>query len=210
MRDLLRQQWFDLRERLMGQVDSHSSISLRLPGEQGMWLGKLDDLAPQAVDWSAATVEASQPHASPHASIYRARTDVGAILVGGGTFAKSLMDFGGVMPILFDEQARHIGHMGTPGKQDQPLVNTLKRGGNGAFIDGTPVIMGTTGARMALNAELFEKCAKAYTLARACGKPLTLLPWWVVLVANGRLMKDEKRAALCFADGQIPPETRGY
>lgn len=49
MRDLLRKQWFELRERMMGQVDSHSSISLRLPGEQGMWLGKLDDLAPQAV-----------------------------------------------------------------------------------------------------------------------------------------------------------------
>ncbi|MCI3945668.1 Ribulose-5-phosphate 4-epimerase/Fuculose-1-phosphate aldolase [Pseudomonas syringae] len=206
MRESLRQQWFDLRERLMGQVDSHSSMSLRLPGEQGMWLGTLYDLAPQVIDWSACAVPASHTHAA----IYRTRADVGAILIGGGTFAKSLVDFGGVMPILFDEQARHIGHMGEPARQDQPLTNTLKRGGNGALIGGTPVVMGTTGARMALNAELFEKCAKAFTLAKACGTQLTLLPWWVVLVANGRLMKDEKRAAQHFADGKIPPETRGY
>ncbi|KAA8697824.1 hypothetical protein [Pseudomonas caricapapayae] len=206
MRDLLRKQWLELRERLMGQADSHSSVSLRLPGEQGMWLGKLDDLAPQAVAWS----DPAQDERQTHAAIYRARADVGAILIGGGAFAKSLVDFGGVLPILFDEQARHIGHMGSPASPDQSLARALTRGGNAAVIDGTPVVMGTTGARMVLNAELFEKCAKAYTLAKACGTHLTLLPWWVVLVANGRLMKDEKRAAQCFADGKIPPETRGY
>ncbi|WP_024682890.1 hypothetical protein [Pseudomonas syringae] len=206
MRDSLRQQWFDLRERLMGQVDSHSSVSLRLPGEQSMWLGKLDDLAPQVVDCNDSAADDGQTHAA----IYRARADVGAVLLGGGAFAKSLVDFGGVLPILFDEQARHIGHMAPPASSEQPLVRLLKRGGNAAVIDSTPVVMGTTGARMVLNAELFEKCAKAYTLAKACGTHLTLLPWWVVLVANGRLMKDEKRAAQCFAEGRIPPETRGY
>ncbi|RMO20368.1 hypothetical protein ALQ31_02732 [Pseudomonas amygdali pv. morsprunorum] len=206
MQDLLRKQWFELRERMMGQVDSHSSISLRLLGEQGMWLGKLDDLAPQAV----ALSDSAEDERQTHAAIYRVRADVGAILIGGGAFAKSLVDFGGVLPILFDEQARHIGHMGSPASADRPLACALTRGGNAAVIDGIPVVMGTTGPRMVLNAELFEKCAKAYTLAKACGTHLTLLLWWVVLVANGRLMKDEKRAAQCFAEGKIPPETRGY
>jgi len=63
---------------------------------------------------------------------------------------------------------------------------------------------------MALNAELFEKCAKAYTLAEATGARITHLPWWVAFIANGRLMKDEKRAERCFANGQLPPESRGY
>ncbi|KIY20325.1 hypothetical protein RD00_00965, partial [Pseudomonas amygdali pv. tabaci] len=89
MRDLLRKQWFELRERMMGQVDSHSSISLRLPGEQGMWLGKLDDLAPQAV----ALSDSAEDERQTHAAIYRVRADVGAILIGGGAFAKSLVDF---------------------------------------------------------------------------------------------------------------------
>ncbi|EGH24184.1 hypothetical protein PSYMO_23033 [Pseudomonas amygdali pv. mori str. 301020] len=87
MHDLLRKQWFELRERMMGQVDSHSSISLRLPGEQGMWLGKLDDLAPQAV----ALSDSAEDERQTHAAIYRVRADVGAILIGGwGPLQKAL------------------------------------------------------------------------------------------------------------------------
>ncbi|AZF04811.1 hypothetical protein [Pseudomonas sp. R5-89-07] len=206
MHDVLRQQWLELRQRLVGLVGAGSSVSLRIPGKECMWWGRLDDVAPTCIDWPVHVMGDSQTH---HA-IYRTRADVGAVLVGGGDFAWSLVDFGGVMPILFDEQARHIGHMGVPAASVQDIAAALQRGGNAALIKGVPVTLGTTGTRMALNAQLFEKCAKAFTLAKASGAKMTLLPWWVVLVANGRLMKDEKRATQCFARGEIPPENRGY
>lgn len=206
MQDVLRQQWLELRQRLSSLAEAGSSVSLRIPGHERMWWGRLEDVAPTCIDWPAHVKGDSQTH---HA-IYRARADVGAILLGGGDFARSLGDFGGVMPILFDEQARHIGHMGGPAASIHDIATALQRGGNAALIKGVPVTLGTTGTRMALNAQLFEKCAKAFTLAKASGARMTLLPWWVVLVANGRLMKDEKRATHCFARGEIPPENRGY
>jgi hypothetical protein len=61
-----------------------------------------------------------------------------------------------------------------------------------------------------LNAELFEKCAKAYVLARATGLPMHTLPWWVCRIANGRLKKDQRRATERFALGLLPEEVKGY
>ncbi|MFP6847200.1 MAG: hypothetical protein VCA57_00750 [Pseudomonas sp.] len=206
MQDVLRQQWLEIRQRLVGLVEAGSSVSLRIPGQERMWWGLLDDAVPSCIDWSGHVMGDSQTH---HA-IYRARADVGAVLLGGGDFASSLKDFGGVMPILFDEQARHIGHMGVPADSIPDIATALQRGGNAVLIKGVPVTLGTTGTRMALNAQLFEKCAKAFTLAKASGAKMTLLPWWVVWVANSRLMKDEKRATQCFARGEIPPENSGY
>ena len=206
MRDLLRQQWLDLQRRLIGQVGAHSSLSLRIPGEEGIWLGKLDAAEPVKIDPAAAP----DGYMQTHAATYQARPDVGAILLGGGKFSSCLADFGGFMPVLFDEQARHLGHMGEPAGTERELAKSLRKGGNTILIRGVPACLGTTGTRMALNAELFEKCAKAYTLAKASGAQITYLPWWVTFIATGRLKKDEKRAAQCFASGQLPPESRGY
>ncbi|MBV6659752.1 hypothetical protein KV572_02345 [Pseudomonas yamanorum] len=206
MQNLLQQQWLDLRHRLAGHVDAHSSFSLRIPGEKAMWLGKLDDLEPTKVIWAASRDENMQTHTA----IYLTRNDVGAILLGGGAFSNCLADFGGVLPVLFDEQARHLGYMGAPVVEQKQLAQALLRGANVLLVRGVPACLGATGTRMALNAELFEKCSKAYTLAKATGARLTHLPWWVGFIANGRLMKDEKRAAQCFARGQLPPESRGY
>jgi hypothetical protein len=61
-----------------------------------------------------------------------------------------------------------------------------------------------------LNAELLEKCAKAYVLAAATGQPVPTLPWWVCKIAIGRLHKDQRRAAERFAQALLPEETRGY
>jgi hypothetical protein len=92
----------------------------------------------------------------------------------------------------------------------QELAPSLRAGGNALPIGGVPVCLGTTGSRLALNAELFEKCAKACVLAAAPGGPVKPLPWWVRHIANGRLLKDEARAAACFTQGRLPEESRGY
>lgn len=188
MRDSLRQQWFDLRERLMGQVDSHSSVSLRLPGGQSMWLGKLDDLAPQVVDCNDSAADDGQTHAA----IYRARADVGAVLLGGGAFAKSLVDFGGVLPILFDEQARHIGHMATPASSEQPLARLLKRGqccGDRQHPGGDGHYRGADGPQCRVVREMRQ--------GLHAGQGMRHAPYATALVggAGGQRKADERREA---------------
>jgi ribulose-5-phosphate 4-epimerase/fuculose-1-phosphate aldolase len=198
----LRASWSEVRERLAARDllrGEHATLSLRIPGTGAMWLGAAADPSPSRVT-----------EAPLHSAIYAARADVGAIAVGGGGFGIALADFGGRMPEVFDEQARHLGRMGDAVGRDGDVARSLRAGGNAVLVDGIPVCLGTTASRLALNAELFEKCAKAYVLAAAAGGPVKPLPWWVRHIANGRLLKDEARAAGRLAQGLLPEESRGY
>lgn len=205
----LRAQWLLLRERLQARrlLDGPGAgLSMRIPGSDAMWCAGAAEEVPQRVIWRG-----DQPlEASAHAAIYRARGDVGAIALGGGTYGRCLADFGSAMPQVFDEQARHIGPMGAAEQQSHELTRSLQTGGNVLLLQGQPVCLGTTATRLALNAELFEKCAKAYVLAVAAGGQVRPLPWLVRAIANRRLRKDQQRAAERIKQGQLPEESRGY
>ena len=200
------------RERCARQgflASEQAGVSARLPGENRFLFVDSTATTPQRLSWLEPL--ATLRH-SLHAMVYRARPDVGAILTGGGAFAAALRDFGGTMPVGFDEQARHLGRMpravatiNAPEFQDR-----LADGTNTILVGDLPVCCGTTCQRLALNAELLEKCAKAYVLAAATGKPIGSLPWWVRKIAVSRLRKDQRRAAERFALGLLPEETRGY
>ena len=92
-------------------------------------------------------------------------------------FGRCLADFGGAMPQVFDEQARHLGPMGPAAAALRELARSLRQGGNVLLVQGRPLCIGMTATRLALNAELFEKCAKAYVLAVAGGGRVQALPW---------------------------------
>lgn len=206
--DALHGQWQQLRERLQGRQllgKDGASLSLRIPGRDAMWFGCGPEAAPQRVPLRTAA-GASEVHAA----VYAARGDVGAVAVGGAEFGCCLADFGGAMPQVFDEQARHLGHMGPAVSDAEYIARSLGKGGNVLLSQGRPVCLGMTTTRLALNAELFEKCAKAYVLALASGARVKPLPWWVRAIANFRLHKDERRAAQAFARGELPIESRGY
>ena len=197
----LRTLWAEVRDRLVARellAGEGAGLSLRIPGGTAMWFGRAADESPSRAG-----------QAPLHSAIYAARPDVGAIAIGGGTFGAGLADFGGRMPEVFDEQARHLGRMGAACGASG-LASSLHAGGNALLVDGVPVCLGTTASRLALNAELFEKCAKAYVLAAAAGGPVKPLPWWVRHIANGRLLKDDARAAARLARGLLPEEARGY
>ena len=132
---------------------------------------------------------------------------MGAILVGGGDYARALAALGGRLPILFDEQARHLGALRGPCDGPEGLAAAIRSGTNLAMVAGRPVSLGMTPQRLALNAELFEKCAKAYGLALVAGGPTPELPFWVRWIAGRRLLKDERRAGERFAQG-LPPEDK--
>ncbi|MGM9491051.1 hypothetical protein [Ideonella sp. YS5] len=198
----LRALWIEIRDRLAARQllrGAGAGVSLRIPGSGELWFGAAADEAPRRL--------ADVPL---HTALYAARPDVGAIAVGGGVFGACLADFGGRMPEVFDEQARHLGRMGPAVRSTESFVTSLRAGGNALLVDGVTVCLGTTGSRLALNAELFEKCAKAYVLAAAAGGPVKPLPWWVRHIANGRLRKDQGRAAARLAQGLLPEESRGY
>jgi len=208
---MLHALWQQLRERLM---DKHlfdgpaAALSLRIPGGSLMWFGAASQTAPTRVDFRqpAAAGDAQ----GRHAAAYLARQDACALATGGGVFGTRLAGFGGAMPSVFDEQVRHLGSMPSPAANTADLAHALRGGANVLLLEGQPMVLGMTAARLALNAELYEKCAKAYVLAAATGGRVTPLPWIVRHVANGRLMKDEKRARRRVQAGLLPEETKGY
>ncbi|HJV69633.1 hypothetical protein [Ideonella sp.] len=207
--EALREQWLPLRERLqarhlLGADDD--SLSLRIPGTGAMWFGTAGDAAPRRTAQSAPVPQ----QASVHAAVYAARADVGAIAIGGGEYGHCLPDFGGALPQVFDEQARHLGPMGPPTPDEAGIADALAGGGNVLLVQGRVVCLGLTATRLALNAELFEKCAKAYVLAVASGGRVRPLPGLVRFIANRRLHKDERRARQRFAQGLLPEEAKGY
>jgi hypothetical protein len=186
-----------------------AGLSARLPGETHFLFVGGEAAAPQR--YSSAE-PFSDPPVGLHAAVYRLRADVGAVLSGGGVFAAALHEFGGRMPVGFDEQARHLGRMppAASAATATALRAALADGSNTLLVGRLPVCLGTTCQRLVLNAELLEKCAKAYVLAAATGEPVGTLPWWVCKIATGRLRKDQSRAAERFAQGLLPEETRGY
>lgn len=187
------------------------SVSVRLPGTPDLLIGALGT-DPVRVPLST---EPGSEQIQRHMAVYMARADVGAVALGGGAFGRMLGNFGGRLPQLFDEQARHLGATAVPMVRRADDLQThaqrcLTTGGNVWVADEGVLVFGNTVHRLVLNAELLEKCAKAYVLALATGERLHTLPWWVCRIANGRLKKDQKRAAEQFALGKLPEEVKGY
>jgi ribulose-5-phosphate 4-epimerase/fuculose-1-phosphate aldolase len=187
-----------------------ASVSVRLPGTQDMLLG-----TPGQTPIRVSLASSEKTAHAWHAAAYRARADIGAIALGGGFYGRSLGDFGGDLPQVFDEQARHLGRAALPltDLADDPEASArrcLMTGGNAWICGHAVLVFGSTTQRLVLNAELLEKCAKAYVLATATGAPVHTLPWWVCHIANGRLKKDQRRASERFAQGLLPDEVKGY
>jgi hypothetical protein len=208
--DILKNKWLETRNRMVDKelFRDGASLSIRCPTSKAMWFGQVVDAAPALMLWSDAVASGLLP--ALHAAVYQLRPDVGAITWGGGPFGDCLVDFGGLLPQVFDEQARHIGPMSPPIAGDSGLEKALSNGGNALLVDGVPLCFGTTCSRLALNMELFEKCTKAYVLAVATGGSVKTVPWLVRRIANSRLVKDQRRAAEAFAMGELPAESNAY
>lgn len=144
-----------------------------------------------------------------HAKVYRLRGDVGAVATLSPRWSLQLGELGEAMPAVFDEQARHIGRSWAPATAQQ-LPALLAAGGNAGLVDGHLLALGVTRNRMLFNAELFEKCAMAYVLARLGGGRVRQVPWWVRLIAGRRLLKDQANAAASHAFGQQAAELGAY
>lgn len=180
------------------------ALSLRIPDK-----GQMLFIEPGALPCTLDIDNPGSGAAAIHARAYRLRSDAGAIATLSPRWSLQLNGLNEAMPGIFDEQARHLGHCWPPSRVDQ-LQAALAKGGNGGLVDGRLLILGVTRNRMLFNAELFEKCAMAYVLARLGGGKVKRLPWIVRHVAGRRLLKDEANAARSHGAGQRSAEPGGY
>jgi len=196
---------------------SSNSISVRIPGNAEMVLvSGLDDwreVGPAAMRTQYLTSD--EPVAALHGSIYLERLDVGAIAVSSPKGVELLARSGGTLPPLFDEQVRHIGLPSWRSLEEKRLSRecireSFRGGANAALFSERLVCVGMTCERAVFNTELLEKCAQAYVIAKTSGTRPRLVPFWVRMIANRRLLNDERDAAASFLNGQFPEGTASY
>lgn len=187
-----------------GLFNDGDSLSLLLPGS-GRLLLLIQGETPREVELN----DAGDGTAVLHAQLYRLRGDVGAAALLSPRWSLQLAALNEAMPSVFDEQARHIGPSWAPTSAAQ-LPALLAAGGNAGPLDNRLLALGVTRNRMLFNAELFEKCAMAYVLARLGGGAVKKVPWWVRLIAGRRLRQDQAHAAASHAAGQQAAELGAY
>ncbi len=187
------------------------SLSLRIPGTEDMALlvTAPGDGQAQAEDiriLSRAT-QYDDEQADIHATIYRMRPDVGAVVRNRPRWGSVLHDVKQPMPAIFDEQARQ---MGASVERLDGRLQRLRRGANVFLYGGDVLCLGMTRDRSVFTCELLEKCAEAYVLATATGRRLRRIPWFVRLIAGRRLLKDERKSAAAYARGEVPTGFTAY
>ncbi|MGP8185004.1 MAG: class II aldolase/adducin family protein [Terracidiphilus sp.] len=139
-----------------------------------------------------------------HELVYRLRPDVNAIVVCSPPGVRLLARFGGVLPPLFDEQVRHLGLLKKPPKKEEGtweelLTSVLRRGVNAVQMGEQAVCLGADIESAVNNLELYEKCSRAYVLARASGYRFRCIPGWVRWIAVRRLLKEQRSRQDRFA-----------
>lgn len=195
-----------LGKGLFGQ--SGDSFSMRIPGQQDLLLVKAGDEKPER----AAIRSPGDGIAGLHARLYGIRPDAGALLLSSTPWSAALADLDATIPVLFDEQARHLGKVeASVSREDiSGLERAISRGGNAAIFGDKRLCLGLTPERIVLNAELFEKCAEAFVIAYSTGRKIHRIPWWVRAIASRRMKKDQVRAAESLAAGRIPEGMNAY
>ena len=198
-----------------GLLQAGDTVSVRLPGEEALLRHTMGSAeAPLRVAFSPTQhMLADGDPLLRHLRLYAARPDVGAVVISRQPWATALRWTGEAMPGVFDEQVRHLGRrVEMIGQQfDQAAdLRKLGSGANAFLVDDQVLCLGMTVERVVFNTELLEKCAKAFLLARCTDKPVGTIPWLVRYIANGRLRKDEARAAAEFAAGREPVMSSAY
>jgi len=194
-----------------------NSFSMRIPGTMEMILtsGHKDWRQIGIGDLHTASLLAREGLSGLHASIYQERADVGAVAISSPKGVRLLARYGGLLPPVFDEQVRHIGSSVGPIKDEEKahgeiVRKTFRRGANAALLDERLLCLGMTCDRVLFNTELYEKCAQAFVIAQASGSRIGFIPVWVRVIANRRLLKDERRAAASYRNGRIPEGINAY
>lgn len=175
-----------------GLLRTGDSLSVRILGEAACWRWIQGRGEPEKL----AFVFDDEDR---HRSLYLSRPDLGAILIASPPWSGALGHVPDEMPGLFDEQVRHLGR-----KVARLSPGSVKSGDNAFLLGDSVLCLGMTLDRLVFNAELFEKCAKAFILAHSSGIKVTCVPWWVRMIAGRRLLRDERFAGECYGESKKP------
>lgn len=211
MKDLIRELLLKDHARFIakGLYGSHrDSFSMRIPGRSEFLLIRDDGIKPEHVVMNGP----GDGIANLHCRLYRSRPDAGALLIGTTPWCKALAGLDETIPVLFDEQARHLGGVEAPvpAGDHAALEAAVSGGANIALMGEQRLCLGVTPERIVFNADLFEKCAKAFVIAHSSGRCVRRIPWWVRRIAGSRMKKDQARAAETLAAGRIPEGMNAY
>jgi glutamate-1-semialdehyde aminotransferase/ribulose-5-phosphate 4-epimerase/fuculose-1-phosphate aldolase len=172
------------------------------------------DFAGQQVPGTGGSGLAPSIECGMHATIYRERPDVHAIVHTHQPYASALAVLRKPIPALTDEQVRFLGRgveiVGYAPAGTSFLARNVRKkmaSGANAFILANHgiVALGTDPDRAVFNMALLEKVSIAYLLALTTesGKVYTI-PGAIREVALGKLRADEKRIAAQITRG-VPP-----
>jgi ribulose-5-phosphate 4-epimerase/fuculose-1-phosphate aldolase len=192
------------------------SFSLRIPGQMEMILisGSKNWRRIEIGDLRTVPFSAKDELSMLHACIYKERGDVGGIAISSPKWVRLLASCGGSLPPIFDEQVRHIGSSASLNYAEvmrgDMVRETFRQGANAVLLDGRLLCLGMTRDRVLFNTELYEKCAQAYVIARACDSRISRIPLWVRLIATRRLLKDQNIASASYRNGRIPEGIDAY
>jgi ribulose-5-phosphate 4-epimerase/fuculose-1-phosphate aldolase len=215
----IKDQLLDGCNRLAGKGflrNPTDSFSLRVPGKMEMVLISEHENWHQidVADVRVVPFSSKDDSSMLHACIYQQRGDVGAIAISSPKGVRLLASCGGLLPPIFDEQVRHIGpsegSLTDEAICKDKLRKTFRKGANAVVFGERLLCLGMTRDRALFNTELFEKCARAYVIAKACGRRINHVPHWVRLIANRRLLKDEGVARASYREGRIPEAINSY
>jgi ribulose-5-phosphate 4-epimerase/fuculose-1-phosphate aldolase len=192
------------------------SFSLRIPGRMEMILiaGSRDWREIKITDFRTVPFSAKDDVGLLHGRAYQKRGDVGGIAISSPKWVRTLARSGGGLPAIFDEQVRHIGSSrsltGGQRTHNGAIGEAFERGANAALLGEQLICLGMTRDRVLFNTELYEKCAQAYVIAKACDSQINGIPFWVRMIANRRLLKDESIASASYCNGRIPEGLNAY
>jgi L-ribulose-5-phosphate 4-epimerase len=138
-----------------------------------------------------------------HAAIYNERQDVNAIIHTHQALASALALIKAPIPALFDEQVRFLGRRVeiipyAPSGTGMLVKQVAKhvRNHNNAYLlqNHGALIFGDSMERAIENAQVLEKCAKAYLLSLLTDRKISRLPVPIREIIFRMLREDQKRA----------------
>ncbi len=188
------------------------NVSVRLAGREGF------AITPSNLDYTSMTPgdvcvldgelsllageHAPSVESGMHASVYRARPDVNAIVHTHQVYASALALIKASIPALFDEQARFLGRSvdvipyapsGT-GLLKTKIARHIRDHHNAYILQNHGALcFGIDMERAVHNVEILEKCSLAYLLALCTERPVSKIPLAVREVAFAKLRQDQKK-----------------
>lgn len=186
-----------------GFLKPGNTLSQRIPERRSFVSTEIHSALDKAAEYR--WTDLSSTPSDLHHRIYATRPDVGAIASGSFKWTGAMARLDLSLPAVFDEQVRHLGtevRRVTTSSTNDALISALGTGANAYALDDATLCFGMGLERLMANIEVMEKCAESFVLAHCASRHVKRIPWLIKFIANGRLKKDQKDAAIRHLRGE--------